>query len=60
MGDKDKKNDIRIAETNPKFVGMGVALVDPKVMDDLHLSTWDVIKISGKKKTFRSTVVRNN
>jgi transitional endoplasmic reticulum ATPase len=57
---KTKKVTLRIAETNPKFVGMGVALVDPKVMDDLHLSTGDVIEISGKKKTFRSTVVKNN
>ena len=56
MGDnknnKDKKVTLRIAETNPKFVGRGVALMDPKVMDDLHLSTGDVIEISGKKKTF--------
>ncbi len=43
---------LRIAETNPKFVGRGVALMDPKVMDDLHLSTGDVVEISGKKKTF--------
>ena len=43
---------LRIAETNPKFVGRGVALMDPKVMDYLHLSTGDVIEISGKKKTF--------
>ena len=56
MGDnknnKDKKVTLRIAETNPKFVGRGVALMDPKVMDDLHLSTGDVVEISGKKKTF--------
>ena len=43
---------LRIAETNPKFVGRGVALMDPKVIDYLHLSTGDVIEISGKKKTF--------
>jgi transitional endoplasmic reticulum ATPase len=45
---KDKKVILRIAETNPKFVGRGVALLDPKVMDDLHLSTGDVIELSGK------------
>src|ERR687888_720770 len=43
---------LRIAETNPKFVGRGVALLDPKVMEELHLSTGDVIEILGKKKTF--------
>ena len=48
---KIKKVTLRIAETNPKFVGRGVALLDPKVMDDLHLSTGDVIELSGKKKS---------
>src|SRR5919205_3629947 len=49
------KNDnltLRVAETNPKFVGRGIALLDPKVMEELHLSTGDVIEIFGKKKTF--------
>jgi Cell division protein 48 (CDC48), N-terminal domain len=41
---------LRVAETNPKFVGRGVALLDPKVMEELHLSTGDVIEIFGKKK----------
>src|SRR5919199_1788874 len=43
---------LRIAETNPKFVGRGMALVDPKVMEDMSLSTGDVIEISGKKKSY--------
>src|ERR687888_1487225 len=43
---------LRVAETNPKFVGRGVALLDPKIMGELHLSTGDVIEIFGKKKTF--------
>ncbi|HYY50033.1 MAG TPA: AAA family ATPase, partial [Nitrososphaeraceae archaeon] len=43
---------LRVAETNPKFVGRGIALLDPKVMEELHLSTGDVIEIFGKKKTF--------
>ena len=29
---------LRIAETNPKFVGRGIALIDPKVMQELSLS----------------------
>jgi len=32
---KDKKVTLKIAETNPKFVGRGVALLDPKVMDPI-------------------------
>ncbi len=47
-----KKSILRIAETDPKFVGRGIALIDPKVMAELSLSTGDVIEIAGKKKTF--------
>ena len=43
---------LKVAETNPKFVGRGVALIDPKVMEDLDLSTGDVIEIGGKKKSY--------
>jgi transitional endoplasmic reticulum ATPase len=43
---------LKISETNPKFVGRGVALVDPKVMEDLNLSTGDVIEIRGRKKSY--------
>src|SRR5919197_707630 len=49
---KNNNLTLRVAETNPKFVGRGVALLDPKVMEELHLSTGDVIEILGKKKTF--------
>ncbi|HYX72492.1 MAG TPA: AAA family ATPase, partial [Nitrososphaera sp.] len=42
----------RVAETNSKFVGRGMALVDPKVMDEMELSTGDVLEISGKKKSY--------
>jgi transitional endoplasmic reticulum ATPase len=50
--DHDKKVSLKIAETNPKFVGRGIALIDPKVMADMQLSTGDVIEISGRKKSF--------
>ncbi|HZC20029.1 MAG TPA: CDC48 family AAA ATPase [Nitrososphaeraceae archaeon] len=53
--DNNKGNNLtlRVAETNPKFVGRGVALVDPKVMEKLDLSTGDVVEIrSARKKTF--------
>ena len=46
------KVSLKIAETNPKFVGRGMALVDPKVMEEVDLSTGDVIEISGKKKSY--------
>jgi transitional endoplasmic reticulum ATPase len=43
---------LKVAETNPKFVGRAMGLVDPKVMEELDLSTGDVIEISGKKKSY--------
>src|ERR1044072_3908686 len=43
---------LKVAETNPKLVGRGMALMDPKAMEDLDLSTGDVIELSGKKKTY--------
>jgi transitional endoplasmic reticulum ATPase len=48
----DSKITLKVAETNPKFVGRGMALIDPKVMEELALSTGDVIEVSGKKKSY--------
>src|ERR671919_153417 len=48
----NNKMSLKVAETNPKFVGRGMALVDPKVMEEMDLSTGDVIEISGKKKSY--------
>jgi transitional endoplasmic reticulum ATPase len=48
----DNNVSLRVAETNPKFVGRGVALLDSKVMEDLGLSAGDVIEIRGRKKSF--------
>jgi transitional endoplasmic reticulum ATPase len=48
----DNKVSLKVAETNPKFVGRGMALVDPKVMEEMDLSTGDVIEVSGKKKSY--------
>jgi transitional endoplasmic reticulum ATPase len=41
---------LRVAETNPKFVGKGMALVDPRVMEEMGLSAGDVTEIGGSKK----------
>jgi transitional endoplasmic reticulum ATPase len=48
----NNKVSLKVAETNPKFVGRGMALVDPNVMEEMDLSTGDVIEISGKKKSY--------
>src|SRR5919204_1919189 len=49
---KNDKITLKVAETNSKFVGRGMALVDPKVMGEMDLSTGDVIEIIGKKKSY--------
>jgi transitional endoplasmic reticulum ATPase len=46
---------LKVTETIPKFVGKGMALIDPKVVEEMQLTTGDVIEIttsSGRKKTF--------
>jgi transitional endoplasmic reticulum ATPase len=42
---------LKVAETRPKFVGRGIALVDPLVMEEMGLTTGDAIEIAGKKKS---------
>jgi transitional endoplasmic reticulum ATPase len=50
---KSDKISLRVAETDPKFVGKGIAHIDPKIMDDLKLGTGDVLEISSnRKKTY--------
>ncbi|WP_458744495.1 CDC48 family AAA ATPase [Candidatus Nitrosocosmicus sp. T] len=52
---KDPTISLKIAETDPKFVGKGMALVDPKVMERMQLKPGDVIEIINKKN--KSTYV---
>lgn len=51
---KENKNNnqvsLRVAETDPRFVGRGIALIDPKVMSDLDLSTGEVVEVSGNRR----------
>ena len=52
---KDSDNNqitLKVAETNSRLVGRGMALIDPEVMKDLDLSTGDVIEVSGEKKGY--------
>jgi len=44
------KISLRVAETDPRFVGKGIAVIDPKVMEDLNLGTGDVVEISGNRR----------
>ncbi|MGI0019762.1 MAG: CDC48 family AAA ATPase [Nitrososphaera sp.] len=52
-----KKNDgdenvvtLKVAETDSRFVGRGIGIVDPRVMEELALSAGDVVEIMGGKK----------
>lgn len=46
---RDQSKSLKIAETNSKFVGKGMALVDPKVMEIMNLTPGDVIEVNNKK-----------
>jgi transitional endoplasmic reticulum ATPase len=52
LGSNDKPDEIslRVAETDPKYVGRGIALIDPKIMEDLKLGTGDVLEIAGNRR----------
>ena len=50
MKNNDNNLTLKVAETNPKFVGRGIALIDPKIMEELNLATGDVIEITSHKK----------
>jgi transitional endoplasmic reticulum ATPase len=48
--DKPDKISLRVAESDPKYVGRGIALIDPKIMEDLKLGTGDVLEIAGNRR----------
>jgi transitional endoplasmic reticulum ATPase len=41
---------LRVAETSSRLVGHGIAVIDPRVMERLGLTSGDVIEITGKGK----------
>jgi transitional endoplasmic reticulum ATPase len=47
----EKTLTLRVADAYQRDVGRGIARVDPKVVDELALTSGDVIQIIGKKKT---------
>ena len=47
----EKTLALRVADAYQRDVGRGIARVDPKVVDELGLTSGDVIQIIGKKKT---------
>ena len=41
---------LRVAESDPKFVGRGMAHIDPLVVEQLQLKTGDVLEVSGSRR----------
>jgi transitional endoplasmic reticulum ATPase len=50
--DSNKISDItlRVAESDPKFVGRGIAHVDPQVIEQMNLKTGDVLQVAGNRR----------
>lgn len=44
------KITLRVAESDPKFVGRGIAHVDQHVMETLNLKTGDVLEVSSNRR----------
>ncbi len=47
----EKSATLRVADALQRDVGRGIARIDPKVVDELGLTSGDVVQITGKKKT---------
>ena len=44
---------LKVSETNAKFVGKGMALIDPAVVEEMKLTTGDVVeslRLAARKK----------
>jgi transitional endoplasmic reticulum ATPase len=46
------KITLRVAEAPPNLVGRGIAVVDPKVMEDQGWQSGDVVEITGTRKAY--------
>ena len=44
------KTTLRVTESDPRFVGRGIAHVDPLVIEQLNLKTGDVLEVSGNRR----------
>ncbi len=47
----EKTATLRVADALQRDVGRGIARIDPKVVQELGLTSGDVVQISGKRKT---------
>ena len=47
----EKTVSLRVADALQRDVGRGIARIDPKIVDELGLTSGDVVQITGKRKT---------
>ncbi|HJU60125.1 MAG TPA: CDC48 family AAA ATPase [Nitrososphaeraceae archaeon] len=53
----NNKFTLKVAETFSKFVGRGVALIDPKIIEEYNLATGDVLELANETSSKKSYVL---
>ena len=53
----NNKFTLKVAETFSKFVGRGVALIDPKIIEEYDLATGDVLELTNDTSSKKSYVL---
>ena len=57
MNNNNKKFTLKVAETFSKFVGRGIALIDPKIIEEYNLTTGDVLELTNETSSKKSYVL---
>ena len=55
--DNNKKFNLKVAETFSKFVGRGIALIDPRIIEQYDLRTGDVLELTHESTAKKSYVL---
>lgn len=50
--------ELKVAELDKRYVGRGIVRIDSAIMDDLKISSGDILEIEGSKKKTGAVVVR--
>ena len=56
-GNNNNKFILKVAETFSKFVGRGIALIDPKTIEEYGLRTGDVLELTHESTSKKSYVL---
>ena len=55
--DIDNKFTLKVTETFSKFVGRGIALIDPRIIEEHNLATGDVLELTNETSSKKSYVL---